>query len=136
MLNPLVVVRKGEGKYFLVAGGHRLEAANDLVLQLFDALSSSLTTSLLCALPPFMFAIARVRHPLSAPRIMGRIVQVPAIISARSIALPAASCGRLGPRRSTSTESTSRRTRRWSGASSRCWWESPACPTRSRSCAA
>ena len=49
---------------------------------------------------------------------------------------PRRAAGRRARPRWTSTASTSRRTRRWSGASSRCWWASPAWPTRSRSCAA
>jgi hypothetical protein len=51
-------------------------------------------------------------------------------------ALAAASCTASAPRRWTSTASTSRRTRPWSGASRRCWSTSPARRTRSRSCAA
>ena len=45
------------------------------------------------------------------------------------------SCARSGRRRSTSTASTSRKTRHWSGASSLCWSASPTSTTRSRSCA-
>ena len=49
---------------------------------------------------------------------------------------PAASCTASARPRWTSTASTSRRTRRWSGASSRCVVEPPASRTRSASCAA
>ena len=49
---------------------------------------------------------------------------------------PAASCAASAPPRSTSIASTSRRTRRSSGASSRCSWASRASPTPWRSCAA
>jgi ATP-dependent Clp protease ATP-binding subunit ClpA len=42
----------------------------------------------------------------------------------------------IGATTLTSTASTSRRTRRWSGASRRCWWTSPAWRTPSPSCAA
>ena len=48
----------------------------------------------------------------------------------------AASCTASAPPRSTSTASTSRRTPRWSAASSRCWSTSRPSRTRSRSCAA
>ena len=48
---------------------------------------------------------------------------------------PAASCTASAPPRSTSTASTSRRTRPWRGASSRCSSASPTSTTRSRSCA-
>ena len=47
----------------------------------------------------------------------------------------AASCTASARPRWTSTASTSRRTRRWSGASSRCWWTSRRSRTPSRSCA-
>jgi hypothetical protein len=49
---------------------------------------------------------------------------------------PAVSCAWSAPRRSTSSASTSRRTLRWSGASSRCYVGSPRSRTRSRSCGA
>ncbi len=48
---------------------------------------------------------------------------------------PAASCRWSARPRSTSTASTSRRTRPWTGGSSRCWWASPASTTPWRSCA-
>ena len=48
----------------------------------------------------------------------------------------AANCTRSAPPRSTSTASTSRRTRRWSGASSRSWSASRPWRTPSASCAA
>jgi ATP-dependent Clp protease ATP-binding subunit ClpB len=48
----------------------------------------------------------------------------------------AASCTASAPPRSTNTASTSRRTRRSSAASRRCWSTSPRSRTRSRSCAA
>ena len=48
---------------------------------------------------------------------------------------PAASCTASAPPPSTSTASTSRRTQRWSAASSRCLWISQASRTRSPSCA-
>jgi ATP-dependent Clp protease ATP-binding subunit ClpB len=47
----------------------------------------------------------------------------------------AASCGAWGRPRWTNTANTSRRIRRWRGASSRCWWTSRAWRTPSRSCA-
>ena len=48
----------------------------------------------------------------------------------------AANCTASAPPRSTNTASTSRRMRRWNGASSRCWWISRRWRTPSPSCAA
>ncbi len=71
--------------------------------------------------------------PSSAPARPARARWTPATCSSRC--WPAASCGWSAPPRSTSTASTSRRTRRWSAASSRCWSASRPSRTPSASCA-
>ena len=71
--------------------------------------------------------------PSSAPA-RPRARWTPATCSSRCS--PAASCGWSARPRWTSTASTSRRTRRWSAASSRCWSASRRSRTPSPSCAA
>ena len=71
--------------------------------------------------------------PSSAPA-RARARWTPATCSSRC--WPAASCGWSARPRWTSTASTSRRTRRWSAASSRCWSASRPSRTPSASCAA